>query len=43
MRIMGIKKQEKRKEPGFGVKKDSCDAGIPANEGEYTTLISWFL
>ena len=27
----GIRKQEKRKEPG-------CDMGIPAKEGEYTTL-----
>ena len=32
----GIAKQEKRKEPGFGGKKGSCDVGIPAKEGEYT-------
>ena len=41
MRIVGIEKQEKRKEPGFGVKKGSCDVGIPAKAGENTTLISW--
>ena len=39
---MGIDEQIKRKEPGFGV-KDSCDVGIPAKEGGYTTLISRFL
>ena len=30
MRIVGIEKQEKRKEHGFGVEKGSCDVGIPA-------------
>ena len=34
----GIGKQEKRKEPGFGGKKGSCDVGIPAKEVEHTTV-----
>ena len=35
----GIGKQGKRKEPGFGGKKGNCDVGIPAKEGEYTTVL----
>ena len=35
----GIGKQGKRKEPGFGGKKGNYDVGIPAKEGEYTTVL----